>query len=183
MTRLKKTIRNLLVLAILVPLFMSFNGLYFSPVKALHTSERDLHYGPTEIVHSFDHHGKRYFLGHFENYITFTPIKRALGIFWRYGGGFGVENHLDRPISIGYRNDGNQLMLYGMRNDAHVAWLELEIQDPGGGAEKIKVDKFYEDLFYIISDVDDEENLGLTLLESKITAYDANGRLLHEAPF
>ena len=61
MTRLKKTIRNLLLIAVLLFLFMKLNGLYFSPVEALHT-QNDLHYGPSEIVHSFDHGNSRYFL-------------------------------------------------------------------------------------------------------------------------
>lgn len=184
MTRLKKTIRNLLVLAILLPLFMNFNGLYFSPIKALHTSERDLHYGPSEIVYSFDLDGKRYFLGHYENYITFTPIKSALWIFWRYGGGFGVQNHSDRPISIGFRNDGNQLMLYGMRNDNNVARLEVEVQGSDGKAKKAEIDEFYDDLFYLILDlVDGNANLNAIVTKSKVIAYDSGGQFLHEVPF
>jgi hypothetical protein len=94
MTRLKKTIRNLLLIAILLFLFMKLNGLYFSPVKALHTSERDLHYGPSEIVHSFDHGNSRYFLTRYEDFISCSPIDRFLGVFWRYGAGHGIENNL-----------------------------------------------------------------------------------------
>lgn len=98
MTRLKKTIRNLLLIAILLFLFMKLNGLYFSPVKALHTSERDLHYGPSEIVHSFDHGNSRYFLTRYEDFISCSPIDRFLGVFWRYGAGHGIENKKRDPF-------------------------------------------------------------------------------------
>lgn len=184
MTRSKKTIRNLLLLIILIPLFMGLNGLYFSPIKALHASERDLHYGPTEIVHSFDYGGMRYFLGRYENYITFSPIKRSLGIFWRYGGGFGSENRPERPIFYGYRNDGSQLMLYGVLNDENIAWVEIEKTGLNGKIAKKKIDEFYENLFYLIweSEEDDIPQPG-SIVESKITAYDVEGEIVYETLF
>lgn len=165
---------------------MGLNGLYFSPIKALRASEKDLHYGPTEIIHSFDYGNMRYFLGHYENYYNLTPIKQSLGIFWRYGGGgvVGMENRFDRPISYGFRNDGNQLMLFGVRNDENIAWLEIEKSGPNGKIKKKKVDQFYKDLFYIIweSEGDDIAESG-SIIESRITAYDVGGEIVYETLF
>ncbi|HZK02777.1 MAG TPA: hypothetical protein VFC96_07940 [Anaerovoracaceae bacterium] len=183
MIRLKKTIKNLIILAIMLPLFMGFNGLFFSPTKALHTSEKDLHYGPTEIVHSFERDNMRYFLGRYENYITFVPIKRAMGIFWRYGGGFGVENHSDKPVFYSYRSNDDEYAIFGVRNDHDIVRIDLVFKGPDEYTKRISIDEFYDDLFYVMWKKEDDTAVVYGLSENCLFAYDKDEKIVYETLF
>ena len=166
MIRLKKTIRNLLIIVALLFLFMQFNGLYLSPVQALHSSEEDLHFGPSEIVHSFDYGESRYFLTRYEEYISCQPIKKVLGVFWRYGGGYGSPNDKTRPIFYQEARGEEDWRIFGVRNDASIAYLEATLDDPEGEGEPITLTckEFYDNMFYFIRE--GEEHL------MSVTAYD-----------
>jgi len=177
MTRLKKTIRNLLIIAVLVFLFMQFNGLYFSPVQALHASERDLHYGPSEIVHSFDYGDSRYFLTRYEDLISCPPIDKALGVFWRYGAGYGVPNDRSRPLFYLEGKGEEVWWMFGVRNDSSIAYFEAILNDPKGEGEPITLTckDFYDDMFYLIWE--GEEHL------MSVTAYDKAGKVVYVSEY
>ena len=183
MMRLKKAIRNLLVLAVLVFLFMKFNGLYFSPVQALHASERDLHFGPSEIVHSFDYDNSRIFLTRYENLISCPPIDRFLGVFWRYGAGHGIGNDPERPLFFSYRSQEDNWLVYGIRNDPSITHVEVEVRSSADGdAMILSSDEFYEDMFYVMWKVENEDHLAIDLI-SYVTAYDAMDNVVYETEF
>jgi hypothetical protein len=177
MIRLKKTIRNLLIIAALLFLFMQFNGLYFSPVQALHASEEDLHFGPSEIVHNFDYGESRYFLTRYEEYISCQPIKKALGVFWRYGGGYGSPNDKTRPIFYQEARGEEDWWIFGVRNDASIAYLEATLDDPEGEGEPITLTckEFYDNMFYFIRE--GEEHL------MSVTAYDEARNIVYESKY
>lgn len=177
MTRLKNTIRNLLIIAALLFLFMQFNGLYFSPVQALHASEKDLHYGPSEIVHSVDYGGSRYFLARYEGMISFQPIDKALGVFWRYGAGYGSPNDRSRPLFYQEGKREEVWCLFGVRNDPSIAYFEAMLNDPVGEREPITLTgkDFYDDMFYLIWE--GEEHL------KSVTAYDKAGNIVYESEY
>ncbi len=148
MMRLKKAIRNLFILGALVFLFMKLNGLYFLPENALHTSERDLQYGPSQIVHSFDHGNSRYFLTRYEDFISCSPIDRFLGVFWRYGAGTGTKNQEERPVFTSYRSNGADWLVYGIRNDQAIKQVEIEVRNAEGETQIYSSDTFYDNMFY-----------------------------------
>lgn len=183
MKRFKQTLRNLLIIAISLFLFMQFNGLYFSPVKAMHASERDLHYGPSEIVHSFDYGDSRFFLTRYEDYISLKPIKRALGIFWRYGGGYGAENHKDRPLYCTYGSQDSSWWICGIRNDSDISRVEVVMQNSDGNKKTVSSNTFYEDLFYVIWEDVSEAELGYHVRPLHISAYNHAGDLVYESDF
>ncbi len=180
MTRLKKLIRNLLLIAVLLFLFMRLNGLYFSPERALHASERDLNYGPSEIVHSFDYGKSRFFLARYENYFSFPSIDRALGVFWRYGGGWGKENEQERPLSFNFHSHDNQLTVFGMRNDPSITRVKVELPTAEGETIAINSDEFYEDMFFVMWKGEDEDGLWPG---SHIIAYNVEGDVVYETDF
>ncbi|NLY70803.1 MAG: hypothetical protein GX076_03865 [Clostridiales bacterium] len=181
MTRLKKTIRNLVIIVVLLFLFMKLNGLYFSPVQALHASERDLHFGPSEIVHSFDHGNSRYFLTRYEGMISCSPIKRSLGVFWRYGAGHGVPNNEDRPVFTSYRSEGNNWIVYGMRNDSSIARVDIEVKNAEGEIQVYSSDTFYEDMFYIIWQGENESEVLFSQIFAGLKAYDDAGSVIYDS--
>ncbi|NLT47489.1 MAG: hypothetical protein GXX92_03650 [Clostridiales bacterium] len=183
MIRLKKTIRNLLLIAILLFLFMKLNGLYFSPQNALHTSERDLHYGPSEIIHSFDHGKSRYFLTRYEDFISCSPIDRFIGVFWRYGAGSGVENIKDRPLFTSYRSKEADWLIYGIRNDPAIAKVEIEVLNSAGEKEIYGSDTFYEDMFYIMWEGENDSNILFSEIFVGLKAYDDNGVVVYDSDF
>jgi len=183
MTRLKKTIRNLLIIAVLLLLFMKLNGLYFTPEQALHASERDLHYGPSEIVHSFDYDNSRFFLTKYEGFISCSPIERALGVFWRYGAGYGTENQNDRQLYFNYRSGETVWYLYGIRNDPVISSVKIELQNQNGTEKTLGTDVFYEDMFYVIWEGESEDSMGSGLASMYITAYDDTGAVVYETAY
>lgn len=183
MTRLKKTIRNLLITAVLLFLFMQLNGLYFTPVKALHASERDLHYGPSEIVHSFDYDNSRFFLTKYEDFISCTPIDRAMGVFWRYGAGSGIENHSDRPLFFSYRSKESLWWIYGIRNNPDICCVNIELQNQNGTEKNISTDVFYDDMFYVIWEGESEDSMGSGFASMYVTAYDDSGAIVYETAY
>lgn len=183
MMRLKKLIRNLLITAVLLFLFMRLNGLYFSPERALHASERDLNYGPSRIAHSFDSGNRRILLARYENFISAPGISRSLGVFWHYGGGWGAENRSELPLFFTYYSYGDQRMISGVRNDPVIVRVEAEVR---GSAENdfvtLTSSEFYEDMFYIIWEVEDEDAL-IYNLTGYIRAYDDTGALVYETEY
>lgn len=183
MARLKKLVRNIVLIAVLLFLFMRFNGLYFSPEQALHASEKDLHFGPSKIVHSFDYAGNRCFLTRYENLISCPKIPRFLGVFWRYGAGHGIENHPERPLFFSYRSQENQSVIYGIRNDSSITRVEAEVRRSAKGkAMVLNSEEFYEDMFYLTWETEDEDSL-ISAVISHITAYDADGAVVYETDF
>ena len=187
MTRSKKTIINILIILLLFPLLMYVNGLYFSPLVALHASERDLHYGPSQIVHSFDLDGKRYFLGTYDNYITFSPIKRSLKFFWAYGGGFGLENPMDVPFFANYRRDDDNWLVYGAVNDPKIKEIKLEVvsslETPAFPPSSISIEDFYEGLFYSSWKMEDSQDWDYFDIRISLKAFDSDGLIVDEIEF
>jgi hypothetical protein len=183
MTRLKKTIRNLLLIAVLLFLFMKLNGLYFSPVEALHTSERDLHYGPSEIVHSFDHGNSRYFLTRYQDMISCSPIDRFLGVFWRYGAGHGIEIKKERPLFTSYQSNEEEWLVFGIRNDPSIVRVEIEVKNAEGETEIYSSDTFYEDMFNIMWEGENDNDVLLSEIFVGLKAYDDRGIIVYDSDF
>ena len=177
MIRLKKTIRNFLIIAVLLFLFMQFNGLYFSPVQALHASEKDLHFGPSEIVHSFDYGESRYFLTRYEDFVSCPSIEKAFCVFWRYGGGYGSPNDKSRPLFYQEAKGEEDWRIFGVRNDTSIAYFEATFHDPEGKGAPITLTckEFYDDMFCLIRE--GEEHL------MSVTAYDKAGNIVYESKY
>ena len=183
MTRSKKAIRNFLLIAVLLFLVMKLNGLYFSPVNALHASERDLHFGPSEIVHSFDHGNSRYFLTRYEDMISCSPIDRFLGVFWRYGAGHGTNNLKERPLFTSYRSKEGHWLFYGIRNDANITRVEIEVLNAEGETLTLSSDTFYENMFYIIWEGEIEDDALFSQVFVGLKAYDGKGAVVYDSDF
>ncbi|GAB1475643.1 hypothetical protein MASR2M70_04750 [Bacillota bacterium] len=184
MTRLKRMIRNLLIMAVLLFLVMKVNGLYVSPINALYASERDLHYGPSQIVHSIDYGKGRYFLGRYENFIACSFIDRSLGIFWRYGAGSGVENEKERALFTSYRsNEEGDWMVFGIRNDPSIAKVEIEVQNENGEMQIHSSGTFYEDMFYIMWKGGNDEDVLFSKIFKGIKAYDDKGTVVYDSEY
>lgn len=183
MTRLKKVIRNIILIAVLLFLVMKLNGLYFSPVNALHASERDLHFGPSEIVHSFDNGNSRYFLTRYEDMISCSPIDRFLGVFWRYGAGSGVEIKKERPLFTSYRTKEGDWLIYGIRNEANITRVEIEMRNTAGETQIYSSDTFYENMFYIMWEGENDSEVLFSEIFVGIKAYDDKGAVVYDSDF
>lgn len=183
MTRLKKAVRNIFLIAVLLFLVMKLNGLYFSPINALHASERDLHFGPSVIVHSFDHENSRYFLTRYEDMISCSPIDRFLGVFWRYGAGHGTGNRKEIPLFTSYLSKEDYWVVYGIRNDSSITRVEIEVQNEDGDTQIHSSDTFYEDMFYIMWKGQNEDHVLFSEIFLGIKVYDDNGAVVYNSDF
>ena len=78
MSRKKKILRNLIILVILFFIFLKSTGLYLSPISAHKSSERSIHYGPSEIVHIEDFSRGKYILCKYNGWVSCNTVEKKL---------------------------------------------------------------------------------------------------------
>jgi hypothetical protein len=144
MSRNKKLIRNLVLIVLLIILYMNRTGLYFSPITAHERSERDLHYGPSEIIHVEDFDGDRYLLCQYDKWISCNVVKRRFFVFWSHGmNPVGFENDTYQKIDYSWRGWEDYSIFWGSINDKDITKIELDLRDGSTMTET----EFYDGLF------------------------------------
>ncbi len=179
MSRRNKVLRNLLILAVLIPLAVSRSGLYLSPLSAHRSSERSIHYGPSTVVHVQDFDQGRYYLCKYDKWISCDTIRRAFLFFWRFGNQVtGVENDPEKPVCWTWDSRDTHCKAYGILHDNQVKKIELTLDD---GSVLTQSD-FYDDMFLLTWA--DEKRKGERNPHGRqvrdIKGYDSGGLVVYE---
>ncbi len=151
MSRLKKILRNIIILAVIFFLYTRLFGLFLDPLTAHEHSERSIHYGPSEVVHVEDFDGGKYILGKYDNWVSCNTVHRVLFFLWRFGNQpIGFENDTAKAISYTWGtssmvNSNQNHRVYGIINDDSIKKVEITLAD----GEILTQTDFYEDLFLI----------------------------------
>lgn len=144
MSRLKKTIRNIIILMILLFVFLRSTGLYFTALGAHRASEKSIHYGPSKVVHVEELSGGKYILGKYDKWISANRVNKSLFLFWRFGSQvIGIENDLNKAINFSYGLQGENYNYYGIVNDTKIKRVEILLDN----GDLLIETKFYEDMF------------------------------------
>lgn len=172
MNRGIKTIRNIIIIGLLITIFLSLTGLRLTPIQAHKCSEKSIHYGPSEIVRIFHHSDYTHLLCKYDKWISCNTVNRTLFLFWSSGNQpIGFENDKNKAIdySGSFSNDVN--LIYGIANDAEITKVELYVSE-----DKVLVqDGLYDGLFYFTWESDGSE-WGM----EKIIGYNSSGEKVCE---
>ncbi len=178
MNRVIKTIRNLIFICILLAVFLATTGLRFTPTQAHITSEKSIHYGPSNIVKIFDYEKYQHFLCTYDKWVSCNTVRRKLLFFWTVGGQTtGFENDISKEINYSYswtRIPDNSALVYGIVNNTNITKIELYATD---GSVFIQ-DELYDNLFYFSWQCESTE-FGV----EKIIGYDENDKEISEIVF
>jgi hypothetical protein len=176
MNRNKKLLRNVVLVVLISLLFMNRTGLYFSPISAHESSERNLHYGPSEVVHIEDFDGGKYLLCKYDNWISCNVVEPRLFILWSHGQSpFGRENDLTKKLDYSWGNSENNSVFWGVINDKSITKVELLLED----GSKLETTDFYEDLFLLTWKTTNMDVYGYI----KVSAYNADGKVVFEEEY
>jgi|SRR5680860_21898 len=170
MSRPKKIIRNLIILAILLLLFLNRSGLYFSPLSAHEHSERSIHYGPSNVVHVENFDGGKYILSKYDKWVSCNTVNRSLFFFWRLGDQpIGFENDKTKPLDFTWSRTYQNHKAYGIINDNRVKKIGITLSD----GEVLTQTNFYDGLFLVTWTNNQEFK--------NIKGYDSNGQVIFES--
>lgn len=174
MSRNKKILRNIFILAILNFIFFRVSGLYLTPLSAHEESERSIHYGPSEVVHIEDFDDGKYILCKYDKWVSCNTVNRVLFFFWRYGNQpVGFENDKTKAIDYTWGVSYNNYKLYGIINDDRVKEVQITLKN----GENLTETEFYDDLFLFTWKSDNDSNAWSF---SNIKAYDVDGNIVFE---
>lgn len=173
MNRLKKVIRNIILLIILFFIFLKASGFYLSPLSAHEHSERSIHYGPSEIIHIEDFNDGKYILCKYDKWISCNTVNRELFFLWRFGNQpIGFENDKTKAISYNWGSDHPYSKLYGIINNNKIKKVEVTL----GNGNVLTQTNFYDDLFLLTWKSPDNTNLFFKSLKG----YDVNDNVIFE---
>ncbi|MGN9164845.1 hypothetical protein ACTNDY_06105 [Tissierellaceae bacterium HCP3S3_D8] len=175
MSRNKKILRNIFILAILNFIFFRVSGLYLTPLSAHEESERSIHYGPSEVVHIEDFDDGKYILCKYDKWISCNTVNRALFFFWRYRNQpTGFENDKTKVIGYTWDMSYNNYKVYGIINDDRVKEVQITLKN----GESLTETEFYDDLFLFTWKYDKDSYYDRVV--NNIKAYDADGNIVFE---
>lgn len=177
MSRLRTSLRNIIVVIILSFVFISRSGLYLTPLSAHENSERSMHYGPSEIVRIEDFEEGKYILCKYQKWVSCDTVKKRLLFFWSFGNQVtGFENDRSKAVNFTWSGSGGPSGLnfrcYGIRNGGNVKKIELTLRD----GKIFSTEDFYEDLFLITWKASDDDGTYIRSLK----AYDENSAVIFE---
>jgi hypothetical protein len=173
MNRLKKAIRNIIVITILFALILMRTGTYLSPLSAHEHSERSIHYGPSKVAHIEDFEKGKYVLGTYDRWVSCNTVNRELFFFWRFGDQpVGFENDKIKAISYTWSSSNPYAKAYGIVNDKRVKKIEIALSN----GDILTQTDFYDDLFLITWKSDDSQNTFMKMLRG----YDSDNNIIFE---
>ena len=175
MSRLKKVIRNIIILAILFLFPIRLYGLYLSPVSAHEHTERDMHYGPSEIMQTINVNDEKYLLCKYDKWVSCNIVKRKLLLFWEYENTIIVEDNKMKAVNYSWSGSYQNFRLFGIINDDSI--IKIEISNDKGEILTQRV--FYDDLFLLTWILNKNENGNY----KNIKGYDADNNILFEEAF
>ncbi len=150
MNRQKKILKNIGILLVLCFLLSRMYGFYLTPLAAHESSERSIHYGPSEVVHIEDFDGGKYILGKYDKWVSCNTVHRLLLFFWRFGSQpIGFENDTTKVVTftwgITYLDTFRNHYVYGIINDSSIQKIEIILPD----GRILTQTEFYDDLFLL----------------------------------
>jgi len=159
MSRLKKILRNLIILAVLFTIFIMRTGLFLNPISAHEHSEKSLHFGPSEIVHIQDYAKNIHILGKFDNWISCNTVNRVAYLLWRARGSSQFENDKSKALDYSWGYYEDYYKVYGAINE-----------------EVLSQTEFHDALFLFTLELDIDENFPFI----GIKAYDQSDKIIFE---
>lgn len=172
-SRVKKLIRNIILISICVTFLFFRSGLYLSPIAAHKSSERSIHYGPSTIIKIVDFSKGKYLLCKYDKWVSCNTVLRK-GLFWRFGSGvFGFENNINEPVSFTWGISGMDLRLYGAINDKSIQRIEIVFSN----GDKYYINEFYEGLFLLSLENIKDDSISC----KKVVGYNANHEVIYTA--
>lgn len=169
----KKVLRNVIIIVFLGVLMINRGGLYLTPLAAHESSERSIHYGPSEVVHVENFKGGKYILAKYDKWISCNTVNRELLFFWRFGSQVtGVENDQSQAMTYTWGMSDQYSKVYGIINDKGITRIELTLVNK----EIVETTEFYDDMFLITWERKDKEKFNL----KQIRAYDASNNVVFE---
>lgn len=176
MSRIKKIIRNILIIVILSFIIMNRLGLYLTPLSAHENSERSLHYGPSKVIHIEDFKNGKYILGKYDKWVSCDTINRVWFFFWCPGGQtIGFENDKAKAVCCTWSYSNQIYRVYGTVNDKNVKKIEITLSN---GEVLTQLD-FYEDLFLLTWKSKQNENK----IMKCIRGYDSESNMIFEEEY
>lgn len=173
MSRLKKVIRNIIIIVILFFIFLMRSGLYLDSLSAHEHSERSIHYGPSKVAHVEDFDGGKYILGKYDKWVSCDTVNRVMVFFWRFGSqSIGLENHKNKAIDYTWSGGGKDYILYGIINNNKVKRIEITLDN----GKVLSQTKFYEKLFLITWKM----TSGQTRYFKNIKGYDSDKNVIFQ---
>lgn len=173
MNRIKKIIRNILIIVVLSYFIMIQLDLYLTPLSAYENSERRLNYGPSKVVHIDNFWKGKYILGKYDKWISCDTVNKVWFFFWSPGDqNIGFENVKTLAVSHAFRATRQSLIVYGIVNDNRIKKLEITLDSGDILTEK----DFYQNLFAITWKVQDSK---LVFIKT-IKGYDSEGNIVYE---
>jgi hypothetical protein len=173
MNRLKITLRNIVIIIILFFLFLNRSGLYLTPVSAHESSERSIHYGPSEVVHVENYKEGKHILGKYDKWISCNTVEKELYFFWKFGSQVtGIENDKSKALGYSWNASHQYYKCYGIRNDARIEKVEIILYNE----DVYETTDFYEDLFLITWESSDDNDYYI----KNIKGYDKNNKIIFE---
>lgn len=154
MSRIKKTVRNVVLIIVFVIVFLSFSTSRLTPLQAHRLSERSIHYGPSEVVEIFDHGDYQHILCKYDRWVSCNTVNRALLVLWTPGDqptGFEKDLSEDINYSGSFSNEVNNI--YGVVNNSEITKVELHVSS----GRVLVQDELYDDLFYFSWESDGSE--------------------------
>lgn len=171
MNRVKKIIRNIVVIAILLYVYLGYSGLYLSPLSAHENSERSIHYGPSEIVHIKDFEKGKYILGKYDKWISCNTVNKKLFVLWGFGDQVtGFENDKSKTVDYTWNMSHTYYKLYGIINDDRIKEIEITLVN----GERIIQTEFFDDFFLFTWKGKDEKGWDF----ESIIVYDLNDNVI-----
>ncbi len=176
MSRIKRIIRNIVIIVILSFFTITQLGLHFTPLSAHENLERSIHYGPSEVIHIEDFENGKYILGKYDKRVSCDIVNRALLFFWSAGSPVGFENDKTKKVCYTWLlTSYNNFRAYGIVNDKNVKKIEVTISN---GKVLTQTD-FYEDLFLLAWTSKGKENVFF----KGIRGYDSEGNIVFEEDY
>lgn len=174
MSRSKKIMRNIAILAGLFFLFLIRSGLYLSPLSAHEHSERSIHYGPSEVVHVEDFDGGKYILSKYDRWFSCDTVNRTLLFFWGFGDqASGFANDKTKAVVFSGGQSSENYKVYGIINDDRVKTIEIAL----GDGNVLTQSHFYDNLFLITWTTDNTADRNF----KKLKGYDAVNKEIFES--
>lgn len=172
--RLRKIIRNIVLIPILFLLTTRVLGLYLRPENLFRDSELGLNYGPSEIVYSEkDREGNLYLLSKFDKNFYVASLEKRWIFFYSIGSQ-SISENTGQDIEIGLYYNGDKeenLLVYGIKNEEKIESIELILDN-----KSYLVEDFHEKMFLERFKTDDYRGL-------EVLGRDKNGLIIFEKEY
>jgi len=173
MNRLKVALRNIVIIIILFFLFLNRSGLYLTPLSAHESSERSIHYGPSEVVHVEDFEEGKHILGKYDKWISCNTVEKELFFLWNFGSQVtGFENDKNKPLNYSWNASHQYYKCYGIRNDVGIEKVEIILYN----GDVYETTDFYDNLFLITWESSEDNDYYI----KNIKGYDKANNIIFE---